>query len=63
MNDGIAGKAKDIVLKAAEKIKQGKEESTTYKELFDVEGEDATKNGKDKNRLFMIGNPRGYVRC
>jgi len=63
INEAISIKAKQMIAKAHDKVSKAKQDSDTYKKLFAVEEEDATEDGKDKNRLFMIGNPRGYVRC
>ena len=63
LNNAFSRKTKEMISAAEEKVKASKDGSETYKKLFAVEEEDHTKNGQDKNRLFMMGNPRASVRC
>ena len=59
INAAVSGLAAQVTDTANKQIGSSKSGSQTYAALFE---KDNTDEAKDKNRLFMIGNPRGYVR-
>lgn len=59
INAAVAALTAKVTDTADEQIGSSKSASHTYSALFQ---QDKADEAEDKNRLFMIGNPRGYVR-